>query len=539
MKHDYKIRDERGVSGLNKAAGQLLIVGFEGKQITPEVKELINTYYVGGIILFTRNIGTSAEVLNLTTNLQKEAKKAGYKYPLLICVDQENGIVRRLGEGTTIFPGAMALGATDNISNAYEIGFATGKELLGLGINWNLAPVLDINNNPENPVIGVRSFGESAEKVAQFGRETIRGMQEAGLITTLKHFPGHGDTDVDSHLDLPVISHDLQRLEKVELKPFKECIAAGADTIMTAHIYFPAIESKAGLPATLSRKVVTGLLREKLRYNGVITTDCMEMDAISQTIGTEKGAVAAVKAGVDFVMISHTFERQKGAVKEIINAIDSGEIDMNYITDANKRIQSLKEKYLDWDNVQLDDAKVPPIVGGNEHKELAAEVYRNSTTIVKNDGLLPLDINDKVLVLYPENDEMVRVEDQRNMEFNLGEAVLRFHPFADVEQLNNTISIDEINELVKKVKKYDSIIIGTLSVAAESSQLMLIKKLIEIGAYVVVVAMKNPYVLRYFPKVPAYLNTYEFTPCALETAASAIFGKKEVNGKLPITIQNQ
>lgn len=530
--------NERGVFDLNNTVGQLLVVGLEGKQITPEVKELINTYHVGGIILFSRNIGTPAEVLKLTTDLQKEAKKASYRYPLLICVDQENGIVRRLGEGTTIFPGAMALGATEDINNAYNIGFATGKELLSLGINWNLAPVLDVNNNPENPVIGVRSFGESAEKVAQFGRKTVKGMQEAGVITTLKHFPGHGDTNMDSHLDLPIISHDLQRLEEVELKPFKECIEAGADTVMTAHIYFPAIESKEGLPATLSKKVITDLLRKKLLFNGVVTTDCMEMDAISKTIGTEKGAVAAVKAGADFVMISHTFERQKGAIKEIIKAIDSDEIDINYILEANERIENLKRKYLDWDKINFDDIRVPANVGSNEHKGIATEVYQNSTTIVKNSGLLPLDTNSKVLVIFPESSVMVRIEDESSTKFNLGEAILQFHPFAAVEQIDNMISTDKINEIASKAKQYDSIIIGTLNISAESSQLKLIKKLMGINDSVIVVAMRSPYALAYFPGVPVYISTYEFTPPALKIAAGAIFGKKEANGKLPITIQN-
>src|SRR5699024_8054318 len=222
-----------------------------------------------------------------------------------------------------------------------------------LGINWNLAPSIDVNNNSNNPVIGVRSFGESPEKVAEFGRASMKGMQDAGMITTIKHFPGHGDTNTDSHLGIPVIEHDMNRLEEVaeygrasmkrmqdagmittikhfpghgdtntdshlgipviehdmnrreevELKPFTACINQGADTVLTAHIHFPAIESENGLPATLSKSVITHLLREKMHFNGVVTTDCMEMEAISKTIGTEKGAVATIKAGSDFAMI--------------------------------------------------------------------------------------------------------------------------------------------------------------------------------------------------------------------------------------------
>ena len=217
-----------------------MVFGFHGKTASPEIKQLIRDHHVGGIILFSRNMGTAAEVLNLTRELQQEAKNAGHKQPLLICIDQENGIVRRLDQGTTVLPGAMLLGATDQPENAYTVGVATGKELKHLGINWNLAPVLDVNNNPNNPVIGVRSFGENAAKVSLFGQEAMRGMQDAGVITTLKHFPGHGDTSVDSHLDLPVISHSMDRLEEIELKPFVDCIERGADTIMSAHVYFPS-----------------------------------------------------------------------------------------------------------------------------------------------------------------------------------------------------------------------------------------------------------------------------------------------------------
>ncbi|MEI2401057.1 glycoside hydrolase family 3 N-terminal domain-containing protein, partial [Paenibacillus phytohabitans] len=219
---------------LRKKVGQLMVVGFKGIKASDEIKELICEHHVGGIILFARNIGTPQEILSLTNELQQVAKDAGHEHPLLICIDQENGVVRRLGEGTTIFPGAMLLGATGEPEHAYQVGVATGKELKALGINWNLAPVMDVNNNPANPVIGVRSFGESADKVSEFGRMAMKGMQEAGIITTLKHFPGHGDTNVDSHLDLPVISHNINRLEQIELRPFIDSIKAGADTIMSA-----------------------------------------------------------------------------------------------------------------------------------------------------------------------------------------------------------------------------------------------------------------------------------------------------------------
>lgn len=523
----------------NSKVGQLLIIGFDGKIVPNNMKKLIHDYQVGGIILFSRNIGTPNEILDLTTSLQREAKIAGYKYPLFICIDQENGVVRRLGNGTSTFPGAMALGATDEPENAYKVGLATGKELKALGINWNIAPVLDVNNNPDNPVIGVRSYGESPEKVAKFGRAAMKGMQAAGIVTTLKHFPGHGDSSVDSHLSLPVIAHSMKRLEEVELLPFKECIEDGADTVMAAHVYFPAIEAEQGVPATLSKKVINGLLRGKLEFNGVVITDCMEMKAISETIGTEKGGVEALKAGVDIVMVSHSYDMQIRTIQEIQRALDSGEIDNEIVDQAIQRIESLKEKYLSWDDITLDTkGDVTGIVGSAKDKEWIFEIYKQGVTIVKDNGILPLAIDNqsRILVINPINNQVYGAEDQGDSKTSLGEAVQEYNPNVDVYQISNTVNEEEIENIIKKASQYDNVIIGTLSVTAGSYQVDLVKGMLKNGTFVIVVAMRNPYDLRHFPNVPVYLTTYEFTFIALKAAAGAIFGKDIVSGQLPVTI---
>lgn len=533
-----------GLTEIQKKVGQLMVVGFKQgeKQVSPEIKQLIREHHVGGVILFTRNIGTPEETLALTTELQLEAKKAGHEHPLLICIDQENGLVRRLGEGTTIFPGSKLLGATKNPENAYEVGVATGKELKHLGINWNLAPVLDVNNNPLNPVIGVRSFGESAEKVSAFGQEAMRGMQDAGIITTLKHFPGHGDTNVDSHLDLPTISHSMERLEKIELKPFAECIKQGADTVMSAHVYFPAIETSENVPATLSKKVITGLLREKLEFDGVVTTDCMEMKAISDTIGTARGGVEAIKAGVDLVMVSHTFASQVDTMNEILNAIDSGEIEESTIDEAYKRVCKLKDKYLKWDDIQLNgELIVSPEVGSKQHEDIALDIYRQGVTIVKNEkNILPLPKNSdhRILVVYPENNANTQVEDKKYLRYALGETIQDIQPSADVIKLSNPPMDDEIQDVVQKAQEYQTVIVGTITATHENNQVKLVEKLHENGTQVVVIATRSPYDLSYFPSIPAYMCTYEFTYPALKTAAEAIFGEKTVSGTLPVTLPN-
>src|SRR2546421_1603108 len=264
---------------LEEQIGQVLMVGFLGDTPSQEIIDLIQRYHIGNIILFSRNVRDARQVFELTQRLQRCAKEAGQHYPLLIAIDQENGLVQRLGEAVTVFPGNMALGAIGSEQIAYEVALATGRELKALGINMNLAPVVDVNNNPANPVIGVRSFGEDPQQVARLGAAMVRGYHDAGILTCLKHFPGHGDTAVDSHLALPTIPYPLERLEALELLPFRSGIEAGAESVMIAHVSFPALTQQNMLPATLSSPIVQGLLRGKLGFNGAILSDCMEMKA--------------------------------------------------------------------------------------------------------------------------------------------------------------------------------------------------------------------------------------------------------------------
>src|SRR5690606_667232 len=256
---------------------------------------------VGGVILFARNIRDPVQVANLTRSLQQLAQSSGARIPLFIATDQEGGIVARLRSPAAVMPGAMALGAASSPELAYEAGRSTARQLLAVGINMNFAPVVDVNNNPANPVIGVRSFGEDPELVAELGAAFIRGQQEEGVISTAKHFPGHGDTDTDSHIALPRADHPRVRLDQVELVPFRAAIAAGVDAIMTAHVTFPSIDPTPGLPATLSHRVLTGLLREELGHEGLIVTDAMEMQAITANFGIAEAAVRAVEAVGDMV----------------------------------------------------------------------------------------------------------------------------------------------------------------------------------------------------------------------------------------------
>jgi beta-N-acetylhexosaminidase len=529
---------------LREKIGQLMVFGFKADtaaDVSVEIKELIRNNHIGGIILFGRNIGSPAEILKVTKELQQTAKESGHVQPLLICIDQENGVVRRLGEGTTVFPGAMLIGATHQPENAYSMGLATGRELKALGINWNLAPTVDVNNNPLNPVIGVRSYGESPDHVSAFGIAAMKGMQDAGVITSLKHFPGHGDTDLDSHLELPTITHDINRLHEVELVPFKECIAEGADTVMSAHVYFPAIEKRDGVPATLSKAVITGLLRDTLGFQGVVTTDCMEMKAIADTIGTPRGAVEAIKAGVDLIMISHLHNIQRETIETIVQAVEQGEIKEKTINEAYQRVMKLKSKYLSWEDLSLtdEDIQVPSVVGCEEHSKQADEVIRKGITIVKNlHQTLPLSNQDshRVLVVYPTNSYLTWVEDERYSSNALGQVIQEIHPSAEVSTISSNPEDEEIKQVIKKAEDFDTVIVGTLTATKGSKQIKLIENLHQIGKVTVVIAMRSPYDIAYLPNVTAYMATYEFTTPALRMAAKAVYGLIKVEGELPVTI---
>ncbi|UCZ52978.1 beta-N-acetylhexosaminidase [Bacillus shivajii] len=530
-------------NNIKKKLGQMMVFGFNAdhpSKVSDEMKEMIEKHHVGGVILFGRNIGTPKDILTLTNKLQRIARDAGHEHPLFITIDQENGVVRRLGEGTTVFPGAMLLGATQEPKNAYKTGRLTAKELKALGINWNLAPVVDVNNNPLNQVIGVRSFGEDAKTVAQFSEQAMKGMQDAEVMTTIKHFPGHGDTDLDSHLELPTIKHTMERLENVELIPFKQCIENGADVVMTSHVYFPALEPREGVPATLSRSVLTGLLRDKLDFRGLITTDCMEMKAIADTIGTANGAVEAMKAGVDLIMISLSYDLQVNALRKIEHSFKNGEIGLGQIEASYERVMLAKEKYLSWDDLQLDRdiVKVPEIVGCNQHKKEADEIFQQGVTVVENKGeTLPLGTSSeqKTLVIYPENGYLTMAEDKRYSSHALGQVIQE----NDENAKTAVIGDDEesIDALIKQAEQYDTLIIGTISAANSSHQQNVVKRLKMLNKTMVIVAMRSPYDINYLPEVDAYVTAYEFTTPALRFAAKAIYGKIDVNGRSPVTLK--
>ena len=329
---------------LQQKIGQLFVVGFPETEPGDAFFELVDRYKVGNVILFSHNVENKEQLAKLCGKLHEKIRKTT-GVPPFISIDEEGGVVSRLPQGCAVMPSAMAQARTENRNLMYQGAKITAHELKESGINFNLAPVLDINSNPENPVIGVRSFGENPETVTQCAKAVMRGYLDGGILCAGKHFPGHGDTSVDSHLSLPVVDLSRGELESRELVPFKALIKEGLPAVTMAHILVPALEPEK-IPCTMSRRVVRGFLRENLGFQGLIISDCMEMNAIKEFYGTEAGTVAALAAGVDLIFISHTSSLAKSAILEVMRALEDGRLSMERIDEAVSHVLAQKERLL-------------------------------------------------------------------------------------------------------------------------------------------------------------------------------------------------
>jgi beta-N-acetylhexosaminidase len=325
------------VTDLARAAARLLTVGFAGKGVDGEMARLLEAG-VGGAVLFSRNVGAPREVAELTAELKRRATA-----PLLVAVDQEGGSVARLRAGFTPLPPLRALGDTGDPELARAVGRVVGAELRSVGIDWNFAPVLDVDTNPDNPVIGRRSLGRDPLRVAELGIAFARGLMDSGVAPCGKHFPGHGDTHQDSHHELPRLPHPLERLERVELVPFARAVAAGLPALMTAHIVFEAIDSEQ--PASLSPRVIGGLLRGRLGFGGVVVTDDLDMKAIADHFSIEDVAVRALQAGVDALLVCLTPPLAWRAIDAIVRAVQSGELSEAALTSATSRLDAFAARF--------------------------------------------------------------------------------------------------------------------------------------------------------------------------------------------------
>jgi len=338
---------------LDQKIGQMVMVAIPGNKMNKRAERILRDYLPGGIVYFGFNLTSGHHIESFTAGLQKKSMRYSH-IPMFVSIDQEGGRVKRIVDGVTLFPGNMAAGIAGDRDLVYRWGQIIGMQLRQLGINMNLAPVLDVNNNPANPVINTRSFGSNSDIVSSLGTAYIDGIQKSGCIAVGKHFPGHGDTNKDSHLTLPVINYDLKRLEKIEFPPFIEAIDEGVECIMTAHIAFPEILNSHD-SATISKKFLTDILRKKMKFNGIIITDDMEMNAISKKMDMGEAAVRSVLAGADIVLVSSYGDNIGIIVNGLKNAFKEGVIPREKLNESVKRIIELKLRYgiLDYSNGKI------------------------------------------------------------------------------------------------------------------------------------------------------------------------------------------
>ncbi|MBE6044290.1 MAG: beta-N-acetylhexosaminidase [Clostridium thermopalmarium] len=326
---------------LDEKIGQMFIVGIDGYDLNDNSKSLIEKYKVGGFILFKDNIKNVNQLLSLINSLKVE--NSSNKIPLFLSVDEEGGKVTRMPDELKSLPTNKVIGKINDVDFSNKIGKTIAGEIKAFGFNMNFAPVLDINNNPKNPVIGSRSFGSNPDIVTKLGIETMKGIQSENVIPVVKHFPGHGDTSVDSHIGLPIVNNDLKRLEEFELIPFAKAIENEADAVMIAHILLPKVDEKN--PSSMSKIIITDILRNSLKFNGVVITDDMTMGAITKNYNINDATIKSIKAGSDIVLICHGYDNEIGVINYVKNAVLKGEITEERIDESVYRILKLKEKY--------------------------------------------------------------------------------------------------------------------------------------------------------------------------------------------------
>jgi beta-N-acetylhexosaminidase len=521
--------------------GQLLLAGFEGRSPPREILDLLEKQQLGGVILFARNSESAEQVFALTSELQARARAAGHRYPLLVAIDHENGMVQRLGDWVTLFPGNMALAATDSAALVQAISAAAGRELLALGINLNLAPVLDINTNAANPVIGVRAFGDDPEQVARLGVAAVRGYLQASIVCCVKHFPGHGDTATDSHLALPQLPHGWERLISCELLPFARALAAGAPCVMVGHLALPALTGDSALPASVAPAIIQGLLREQLGFEGVAISDCLEMAAISNTLGVERAAVMALQAGLDLLIISHHYERQLAALEALHRALREGRLAQQRLAQALGRVLRLKARYLSWE--RLPGADGLRQLQHPHHLQLQRQSYAQSITLLRNaDGLLPLHLQaeQRLLIVLLRTASLSRLPPGQAPGETLLTAVRRYH--ANSRALEIDLSSNEVRpplaaRLAPALAEADLVLLATGGAYLDRSQSALIAWLRgQLSCPVIGLALVEPYDLLAYPWLSTCLVTYECTPPALEMAVDVIFGARPPQGRLPVSL---
>jgi beta-N-acetylhexosaminidase len=501
-------------------------------------REIVQKYHLGGILYFawTHSVDSPQQAAGLSNGLQRAAISSGARLPLLISIDQEGGIVARIGPPATQFPGNMATGAGRSSADARTTARIQGQELRAVGISQDFGPVADVNLNPLNPVIGVRSFGSDPKLVSDLTAAQVLGYQrDAGISSTAKHFPGHGDTAVDSHFGFPVITHTRQQWEQIDAPPFKAAIASGIDAIMTAHIQVPALDP-SGDPATLSKPILTGILRGELGFRGVIATDSLGMAGVRQKYGDARVPVLALKAGANILLNPPDLDVAYNAV---LAAVRSGELSERRIDESVFRILLMKLKQGVLTRPYVDESRVPQVVGTAAHLASAQAITDKSVTAVKN-ALLPLKSGARKVLVTGWGATTLQ-----SLSTDIGKRgattqVLETGAAPSDALTASSVATAKAADLtvVLTMKASDTKITNPTGTPTDPDgrQQKLVHQLIATGKPVVVVAVRDPYDIAYFPEVPTYLATYSYGAGSMESLTRVLFGEVKPAGKLPVSI---
>ncbi|MFE0387404.1 glycoside hydrolase family 3 protein [Streptomyces bungoensis] len=499
--------------------------------------ELIAKYRVGGIIYFTwaHNTRDPRQIADLSNGIQRASLEQPRGLPVLIATDQEHGAVCRVGKPATLFPGAMAVGAGGSRSDARTLGRISGAELRAMGINQDYSPDADVNVNPANPVIGVRSFGADPEAVAALVAAEVEGYQASRVAATAKHFPGHGDTAVDSHTGFPVITHSRELWERLDAVPFRAAVRAGIDSIMTAHLQFPALDD-SGDPATLSHPILTGILRGELGYDGVVITDSLGMEGVRTKYGDDRVPVLALKAGVDQLLNPPSIDVAWHAV---LKAVQDGELTEARLDESILRILRLKSRLGLLDRAPyVTRAGVDRTVGTAAHLAAADRIAERTTTLLVNDGgVLPLDSGREPRILVVGADPASPSGTTGPPTGVLAAALTGLGFTATALSTGTAPSAAAVDQAVTAAQDADAVVVLTYNVTAASSQRTLVQRLLATGRPVVAVAVRNPYDVAQLTGVKACLATYCWTDVELRAAARVVAGRVSPRGRLPVPVQ--
>ena len=533
---------------LRDEIAQLIFISFHGAAPNSRSREYrnflhqIQENHIGGLLLVNWSNGRviqKAEPYAVAAFLNRMQRIA--KVPLLVSGDFERGASMRV-DGTTVFPHAMAFGATGEPAFSRYEGEVTAREARAIGVHWVHYPVADVNNNPDNPIINIRSFGENPEAVAAQVKAFIEGAhsdKKNYVLTSVKHFPGHGDTAVDTHINLATVTGDRDRLKRIELVPFEAGIQAGTDSVMTGHLAVPAL-SPADLPATLSPAILTDLLKQDLAFKGLVVTDAMEMGGIVKAFPGGEASVRAIEAGADVVIMPPDPD---AALKSLVAAVQSGRISRQRIEESVVKVLAAKEK-VGLDRKRFVDLEaISDVVDSPEANEKAQEIADRAVTLVRNGGnMVPLAAPERTCwVAMTEN----RASSEGQV---FAQEIRRRAPRAQVATWDPTLSREDLDQAAAKLTECDGYAVAAFaSVGAYRGMVGMLggelphalEALMATGKPVALIALGNPYVLRNFPAVTAYLATYSTVAPSEAAAVHALFGEIDIRGKLPVTIPGQ